>query len=322
MHPATLISSFLLLAAPALSSTTYGCWSDMSIKFHKDCMIAATGLILAQTGNDDKSWIPPNIISRSWGGCTAKVRGSGSGNVVPAIALVSSFEQLGSRCQNGFFYYDSGYINAELNGHAGWKRDTSSTELQLETTWNTTESIPHYESGKPDWLSPHLPEEGQNGPSKGHKLAKRATGTFIGSEANRAGTFRLYRSATVIVGSHPGALVLVVEMYNVILDLIDAALTNTGSSILRAGLDATSGSTVNVLALAVQLSGGFNSWQTMFNSLGDSGQLVRDLIYIAVNDWSGAGLTAGVYHVYNRFDDVVFSFILNGVAGSLGPFPN
>ncbi|KAF3308520.1 hypothetical protein TWF173_001162 [Orbilia oligospora] len=268
-------------------------------------MVAASGIVLQQTGTDDNAWVPPNIITQSWGSCTAKLRGSGSGNVVPAIALISSFEQLGSKCQNGYFYYDSGFINAELNGKSGWKRDAPVTEIELETTWNTTESIPHYESKEPEWLSSrrHGKEEEEE-PSIRSKLTKRANGRFITSLTGRA-----------------GADVLVVDMYNVVLDLVDGALTNTGKYLLRTGIDVTSGSTVNVLALAVQLGGKYSSWQQMFNSFGDGGDLARGLINSAVVNWDGEQLTAGVYHIYDRFNDVVFSLILNGVTGATGGFP-
>ncbi|KAK6522621.1 hypothetical protein TWF281_002058 [Arthrobotrys megalospora] len=111
-------------------------------------------------------------------------------------------------------------------------------------------------------------------------------------------------------------------MYNAILDLVDGALTNTGTYLLRTGIDAQSGSTVNVLALAVQLSGIYRNWQDMFNSFGDGGDLARALMHEAVNNWSGEELTAGVYHIYNRFGDVVFSLILNGITGSATNFPS
>ncbi|KAF3134233.1 hypothetical protein TWF594_008786 [Orbilia oligospora] len=295
---------------------------ERSQKFHKDCMVAASGIVLQQTGTDDNAWVPPNIITQSWGSCTAKLRGSGSGNVVPAIALVSSFEQLGSRCQNGYFYYDSGFVNAELNGKSGWKRDAPATEIELETTWNTTESISHYESKEPEWLSSrrHGKEEEEELSTRS-RLTKRANGRFITSLTGRAGTFQLYRGTQTITGPHPGADVLVVDMYNVVLDLVDGALTNTGKYLLRTGIDVTSGSTVNVLALAVQLGGKYSSWQQMFNSFGDGGDLARGLINSAVVNWDGEQLTAGVYHIYDRFNDVVFSLILNGITGTTGGFP-
>ncbi|KAF3917941.1 hypothetical protein ABW20_dc0109937 [Dactylellina cionopaga] len=321
MHFSIVFPSLLLLGTPSLASTTYGCWSEKSAKFHKDCMVAVSGLVMLQTGPDDNAWIPPNVISHSWGVCTAKIRGSGKGNVVAAINLLASFEQLGARCQNGYFYYDQGFINAELNGHAGWKRDTIEFEGGVKT-WNTTESIPHYESEQPEWFH----EEKEEQPverSTSNELAKRAPqGKFVTSLTNRAGTFALWRGTQVGSNLHPGSNVLVTEMYNVILDLVDGALTNTGTYILRSGLDTQSGSTVNVLALAIQLSGHYSSWQDMFNKFGDSGDLARSLIYSAVNNWSGEDLTAGVYHVYNRFNDVVFSLILNGVGGTVTGFPS
>lgn len=237
--------------------------------------------------------------------------------------MISSFEQLGSRCQSGYFYYDSGYINAELNGKSGWKRDAP-TEIELETTWNTTESIPHYESKEPEWLSSRYrggEEEEGTGPSNENRLTKRANGKYITSLTSRAGTFQLYRGTQTIIGPHPGADVLVVNMYNVVLDLVDGALTNTGNYLLRSGIDATSGSTVNVLALAVQLGGKYSNWRQMFNSFGDGGDLARSLINAAVVNWDGEQLTAGVYHIYDRFNDVVFSLILNGVTGNTAGFP-
>ncbi|KAK6334953.1 hypothetical protein TWF718_010394 [Orbilia javanica] len=321
MRPSTLLPSLLLLVAPALSSTTYGCWSDKSQKFHKDCMIAASGIILQQTGTDDNAWVPPYIISQSWGTCTAKIRGSGSGNVVPAIALISSFEQLGSRCQNGYFYYDSGYINAELNGKSGWKRDAPA-EVKREITWNTTESIPHYESKEPEWLASRrqgkVDEEEE--PSARNKLAKRASGTYIIALTGRAGTFTLYRGAQTIIGPHPGADVLVADMYNAVFDLVEGGLSNTGNFLLRTGIDVTSGSTVNVLALATQL-GKYSTWDQMFTSFGDRGDIVRRLINAAVVNWDSEQLTAGVYHVYDKFNDVVFSVVLNGITGTTTNLP-
>ncbi|KAK6528849.1 hypothetical protein TWF694_004083 [Orbilia ellipsospora] len=334
MHHTSLFPFLSLLAAPVLGSTTYGCWSEQSNKFHVDCMVAASAVVMRQTGNDDQAWIPPSALSYSWGACTANIYGKDNGYAVPALNLIASFEQLGSRCQNGFFYYDSGYIDAELQGRAGWwRRKTRRSNKpkiagshDAATTWNTTEEIPHYISPKPDKfpfnVKPVKNGEGQEDKGKNSRLAKRQNGVFVQQVSNGFTTWSIYRGAQVVAGRHPSAYNLVGEGLNALSALIDGAIGNNGNELLTQGVDTTSGSTVNVLAFAVQLGGKYSSWQNLFNSFGDGRTLPRTLLSAALNDWDAAGFTGGIYHVYDSNLDVVFSILINGVVGSVDGFPS
>lgn len=66
---------------------------------------------------------------------------------MPVKALLSSFDILVSRCQNGYYYYDDGWLNANIRGHANRKRDTtmaSDSAIDLSSSslvqWETPES--------------------------------------------------------------------------------------------------------------------------------------------------------------------------------------
>jgi len=99
-------------------------------------------------------------------------------------------------------------------------------------------------------------------------------------------------------------------------DLTNAALTNTGHNILHSGLAAPTGSTVCVLAVAVQLGGEYGSWQDLNNALGDSGSHMATFLVDAVQDHKNNEYTGSVYHCYKQAtEDVLFSVIVNMVSG-------
>lgn len=84
-------------------------------------------------------------------------------------------------------------------------------------------------------------------------------------------------------------------------DLANSALTNTGHNILHSELAAPTGSTVCVLAAAVQLGGQYGSWQDLNNGLRDSRS------HMAIQDHKDNGYTASVYHCYKQAtEDVRF----------------
>ncbi|EPS42682.1 hypothetical protein H072_3325 [Dactylellina haptotyla CBS 200.50] len=325
MHSTThLLSLLSLLAVPSLASTTYGCWSDQSVKFHKDCMIAVSALVLSQTGHDDNAWIPPYFINYAWGNCNARIRGSDNGNVVPAINLLASFEQLGSRCQNGFFYYDGGWIDAELNGHAGFKREAASPERvdEAKVTWNTTEWVPHYNSKKPNWFPFNEEKEDKDDHPRlnSTRLTKRDQ---IAQYSNSAGTWTLLRTASVVIGYPPQYYTLVGSMISETGYLIDDAISYTGNDVWVTGVDAPNGSTVNTIGLALQLSTEqFPNWAALFNNFGDRGYVAKQLLSSAATDYYASKFTGAIYHIQDRYGNVVFSVMINGVTGNVGGFPS
>jgi hypothetical protein len=111
----------MLLSTPVAASRTYSCFLDQSNKFYENCMVAATALVMGQTGPDNIAWVPAGQTTSNYGDCEAVLVGWQQGYAIQAIDLLASFDQLGSRCQHGYFMYNNGQtVTGSLSGHAGW----------------------------------------------------------------------------------------------------------------------------------------------------------------------------------------------------------
>lgn len=312
--------------------THYGCWSEKSSLFRKDCVVAFTSLVmLGHTVTDsDKVQLPRAIIESTYGSCKAQITSTNGGSVSTG-ALLSSFDQLAARCQNGYFFYDSGWVNANIQGHAGWKRDESNGNV---TIIDLPENVQLPTGAKYEWETPTSPVQGsievdsapESHVERGHvkSLSRRAkpVGQRLWSGSAGRNAYELYRGTVAKLAGMTYHNVIVQQVEDAAKDLIDRAVTNRGSAILRVGVDQQEGATARVLTLAMQLAGGFNSWQALFNSMGDGGDMVTDMIAVSCADVIGYHLTGAAYNLYNHRGDVVLSFILNGVGGTGSALPS
>ncbi|KAJ2975818.1 hypothetical protein NQ176_g5304 [Zarea fungicola] len=329
----SIILATLSSLQSANASTTYGCWSDRNNKFHENCLVAFTTLINRHMylNNADFVSVHNFISAEPYKDCTASFRSTG-GFSVSASALLSSFNTLVAQCQNGWFYYDSGWLNANIRGHAGWKRSDGSLNITDDP------DFPH--DGIRQWSSPDSPEQLPLPPTKetdlsdkiphdqGENLGKslyvrtEPVGLKLGTWSSVAGNaYILYRSTAVTLnGLSPTVYTLQQSFLPRIGDLIDDSLTTVGNAVARTGFALQNGSTVDVICATMQLGVHFDGWQAFFNYLGDSGQMIKDIFFEAFANYFSNTLTAAVYHIYDANSEVVLSIILNGVKGQVsGP---
>ncbi|KAF3147246.1 hypothetical protein TWF703_000086 [Orbilia oligospora] len=217
----TLSISLLLLVAPALAWTTYGCWDWTSNKVHKDCMIAATSLITERAGVDNMAWIPPYLVTNTWGACAAKIRGNRAR--VGSIYLLASFDQLGSGCQNGFLYHDNGWIDARKNG----------TQTRRYPIPNLSRLVGSLYA----WMGRSHP--GSSKEEQRTELQKRVPD-----------------GARVVICGPPGPSFLYDKAVSAIGRMLDNISSNPAASkaVVRRSVETISSSTVNALAIVTQLN--------------------------------------------------------------------
>ncbi|KAH7364662.1 hypothetical protein BKA65DRAFT_472977 [Rhexocercosporidium sp. MPI-PUGE-AT-0058] len=340
-----LIPAFASLVTTAQASTSYGCWSDRSATFHNDCNVAYTSLVMQWTGSDNNAWIPPYSISWRHQSCTATIKGTG--NVVWALNLIASFDQLGARCQNGYFYYDAGWLDANIQGHAGWKREISSAENETETAslpasiqeenkratshWVIQENVTYSTASAAD-IKMHLEEARSSLRRLSMRIARRdggdgvlaraMGGTYLGSISNNGKIFAMYRAATVVLnGLTPNSRDLAATLVEWMGDAFDGVITSTTAGLINTGADGIEGAHSVSASIAAQLSH-VSNWRDLFNYFGSGTDVVVEFMERATNDWANNGYTAAVYHVYDTHgEDVMISFMINGLAGVNNALP-
>lgn len=338
MRPIVLAGALLAAFQGVEATTTYGCWSDWNIKFHDDCMVALTSLItrFAVHGHESHASIPRGISSSYYKGCKASIRTT-YGNSVSIKALISSYDHVAGRCQNGWFKYDS-WLEGQIQGHGGWReaaaaagtnkpRGTEADDISnpdfshngaggaTRVTWHREESVEQIP----------LPDKASIPPSSNKRQHTRditlrgvkPVGPVLKKSTVHGRAYTL-RRATGFFGPDAFHTVYTIAMNFParIDDLINAALTHTGSSIIRTGLAQPNGSTVSAIAVAAQL-GNAKSWQSLFNRVGDSGQSAFNFMGDALQDFLTNRWTGAIYHIYDEHNDVIITFILNGVTGTL-----
>lgn len=315
----SLVSSLLFLADTALSGTTYHCNSEQNNKFHLDCIAAYTQMILSWTGSDLKTYVPSGGFSSKWGRCTSTLKGSNT--PVSVVNLISSFNQLGSRCQNGYFFYDDRWLTGTLAGIAGWKRDVidNTTALSFNNTGATT-TAEELENTPPPLnnTSTHIPPPV-------HRLNTRQSRTYISGHGTNIGVLHVFRVASYIAPQlYTPNYPMIDNLVTRIIDIVYLAGTTTHNRVLTAAVDGTTGSTVVVATLAMQLEGGFDSWQTFFNRIGmHNEEAARFMLLDSVVDWRGNGFDASVYQVVSSATgNVLVQFIINAVNGQASSLPS
>ncbi|KAF3157628.1 hypothetical protein TWF569_000193 [Orbilia oligospora] len=265
----TLSLSLLLLVAPALTWTTYGCWDWTSNKFHKDCMIAATSLITERAGVDNMAWIPPYLVTNTWGACTAKIRGNRTR--VGSIYLLASFDQL------------DGFHGRGIR----LRRRKNGTQTRRYPIPNLSRLVGSLYA----WMGRSHP--GSSKEEQRTELQKRVPD-----------------GARVVICGPPGPSFLYDKAVSAIGRMLDNISSNpaAGKAVVRGSVETISGSTVNALAIVTQLNAFENGWRDLYKNLGRG--MIEGVMLAAFSNILSADLNAGVYHVYNKYDTILFSTII------------
>lgn len=332
----TLASAAALLASvqPIHAQTHYGCWSEKSAVFRSDCLAAATGIVnnfLIIPGGTNVQ-VPSALATYTRGKCRVQMKAKGSRNV-PVSALLSSIDQLISRCQHGWFYYgNDGWLNLNVEGHAGWKRDVDANTITEMGT-----DFPH--GGPIQWTEPGSPEslplavatlESNDMTKRQHAkdLVARAppspNGQRVHGMNSRGSYYLLSRTAQFsIAGLSRVATTLTRQFETSARDLISDALTEADSGVQIASLatrnsDAT---TTQAIGLVIKLPHGYGNWQNLFNIWGDGGYAASELIIDALKNFANEGFTSAVYNIWNERRGELLVFTVNRVVGTTDPFP-
>ncbi|KAJ2977988.1 hypothetical protein NQ176_g4062 [Zarea fungicola] len=339
MHWKTVTYALLVSVMPTVhAAVKMGCWSERGNKFHHHCVTGYTSLLQSLSRADREDWIdvPNRKVTDSFESCAVDLTSDGR-SLKPRTLLVV-YNQLASRCQNGWFYFDNGWMGGGVHGHAGWKRDVeNSTAAGFFDIESTKDSVVQWEL--PDSIESFpLPEaspeesgvERSNDTQHDVELGTRALtfGQLIRTEHFRHRVIRIFRGTGVqLAGQHPISHQIQAASIFVIANMFDRGATGFYGGRLRDGIAQPDGSTVDALAMVAQLNNGvFASWLQLYNTVSGSVQEgVGDfglLMARGLDDMRNNGFLAGVYHLYDQFDNLIVSFIINGVTGTVAPFPS
>ncbi|KAF3174041.1 hypothetical protein EYR41_004271 [Orbilia oligospora] len=121
---------------------------------------------------------------------------------------------------------------------------------------------------------------------------------------------RVPDGARVVIGGPPGPSFLYDKAVSAIGRMLDNISSNpaAGKVVVRGGVETVSGSTVNTLAIVTQLNAFENGWRDLYKNLGRG--MIEGVMLAAFSNILSADLNAGVYHVYNKYDTVLFSTII------------
>ncbi|KAJ2978136.1 hypothetical protein NQ176_g3986 [Zarea fungicola] len=304
-------------------------------------MVALTALVTSRAYVDQVDYVnvPGKKITYVYGNCHAELFGKPHGFSVAAKDLLSSFGQLAARCQNGWFYYDSGWVGGAIGGRAGWKRDTEEDSMSYLLkdaifTWeeaDSPEQLPLPEDSVSDKDLNDTKGTVDSTVKRQHSshLIPRASpvGVLVSKRGVKNLMFYLYRGT----GYHdknqqPKCYEFPFAVYAAVGAVINSAKSNFGTGVLRNGIAQQQPSLAGVtaIALAAQLNTGvFSNWDKLATFLDGEfltsvvGVLMSQAVYnMAVEGWTGA-----VYHIYNPYNEVVVTFILNGVTGLVSALP-
>lgn len=327
----SLASVATLLAAlqPAIAATHYGCWSDQSAIFHDDCISAVVKIVtrFAITPNARQAMMPSSLETEVQGRCRVQIKAKSAMRVNIGDLLIS-FDQLISRCQNGYFYYDNGF-NANVQGHAGWKRNEANAVNQ--------DGIDFPHGGLSEWKTPEEPlflppladslEESHTSSKRQHvkELVARAapSGQRIINTRSRGIYYTLYRTVDKSIHGLTRVAPGLTQFFSSrARDMISDALAVTNNIERRTSLAYNQrNEQAHAIGVAIKISNGKRSWQQLFNGWGDSGDSAADLLDEALSDFYNNGYTSAVYTIWNERSEELVTYVLNRVVGLTTPFP-
>ncbi|KAK6523128.1 hypothetical protein TWF694_006023 [Orbilia ellipsospora] len=345
----SLISLFTSTST-ILASTTYGCWSDASSQFHADCMVAVDCLILEQYVEETGLiFFPPDYLYFGYGRCTVDVRITGYSvgmNVAPEN-IQDSFSQLFSRCQNGWFYYDWGWLNAEIRGHSGWKKRSIETPYgprpartseetlkslrakysQSKLTWNSTEDIPHYPAGKPfnETTETHAEVKNNSNSNYNATIEKRQNpvwGTEIYKFTVNGALYYIYVFKASGVAQPPTDGNFLFNVRNSIWDMMWDAYAVAQSGVRGTKQEALINGHTNAVAMVAQLGSFFvkNGWKDAILGVGglDNAYHIGTVMF---DDWKERQSEKVIYHLTNGVRECIWRFTVNGIIGTTSSLP-
>ncbi|KAK6537363.1 hypothetical protein TWF694_011555 [Orbilia ellipsospora] len=226
------------------------------------------------------------------------------------MSIFESFTALDDYCQNGWFYYDWGWLDAELNGHSGYiKRDANVTDESHSSllkkyemskkTWNTTESPPRRERKRPKTLPEGAQKESENFPPP-----------VPGRSQNELWVLRL-----VVLGVR---MMEAVEnaFQDMCIDLMYDAYNNYGRAVIGNGRKSTWGDgselTITLSFFASSVTNLW-TWHDFLSVFGNDGFQVAQMILTCVNNFNYYGATTGIYNINDQWGNIIIQIALNGL---------
>lgn len=332
MHWKTLAYALLASTIPTANAVVkMGCWNHRGNKFNHHCATAYTSMLQALSRADHQDWIdvPSRRVGTNFEACQADI--SSDGRTVAARTLLVVYNQLAARCQDGWFYFDNGWMGGGVHGKGGFKvnSNNSTSGFDIGSTENSVDQWELPDDIESFPLPEASPEASVNGSQPTDDLAARALtfGQLVRTEHFRNRVLRMYRGTGFsAAGQHPFQFSIVDASVFVIANMFNRAATGFYGGILRDGLARPDGSTTDVVAMVAQLNNGvYPNWISLYNTVsGGVNDGVNNfglMMSYALSDVKNHGFTSGVYHIYDQFDNLIVSMIINGITGTVAPFP-
>ncbi|KAK6521720.1 hypothetical protein TWF506_001924 [Arthrobotrys conoides] len=312
-RPASFLAFLPFLPLALSAGTTFQCNSQTSHMFHQDCAVAANQLILSLTRNDGQTHIPNDDIMHTVNKCQAIVRASGGEKTVQGSALLLSFAQVGSRCQDGTFTERDGTVSGGISGSASWKRGNNARSIK-----DRMGSIKRAMSGSF--------RNFQRDIDLGNTLQRRGNGEMMAArKGNNGQMYRLMMvSAHGVPGLAPSSPQVSSMFYQRSREFFQHHFTREDTSDLVFGNSyPIQGNThVSVVTLGIKLRGGQKSWKEFVEGQRDNGKVLKQLISDGIAMFTVNKYVATYFQVLNANDSPVFSFLIYGYDSVDSPLPS
>ncbi|KAF3904796.1 hypothetical protein ABW20_dc0103835 [Dactylellina cionopaga] len=298
---------------------------------------------MQQIGDNGQVTLPPDTLYFGYGSCVADLRGSGSGVSVAAGSLFASFNQLVARCQHGWFFYDSGWINAELSGHSGWKKRSldipygprpappreetldklRERQRQSKFTWNTTEVIPHHSDVVR--LGEHSLDD-KNITESNSTLSKRqdwrGVEIFRFDNGDPNNFFVIWRFLATGVAQPPSDPNFLADTRVGIWDMMSLAYAVADHTIRGSAGEALIDGHTNSIAMTAALGLSFraNGWRSAMLGIGGltNAYFVGTVMF---DDWKLQASQTILYQLTDRYGNLIWRFTINSVIGTTSALP-
>ncbi|KAK6362189.1 hypothetical protein TWF730_005885 [Orbilia blumenaviensis] len=311
-RPASVLAFLPLLSLALSAGTTFQCNSQTSHMFHQDCAVAANQLILSLTRNDGQTHIPNDDIMHTIGGCQATVQASGGEKSVQGSALLLSFAQVGSRCQDGTFTESGGTISGGIKGSASWKRGNNARSVKERTL----KSIKRALSSSSRSFKRDMHRD----------LQTRGNGEMMGArKGNNGEMYRLMMvSAHGVPGLAPSSPQVNSMFFQRSREFFQHHFTREDTSDLVFGNSyPIQGNThVSVVTLGIKLRGGQTSWKAFVEGQKDGGKVLKQLVTDGITMFTTNKYVAAYFQVINGSNAPVFSFMVYGYDSVDSPLPS
>ncbi|KAK6350576.1 hypothetical protein TWF718_003765 [Orbilia javanica] len=314
LRPTSLLTFLTLLPLALSAGTTFQCNSQTSHMFHQDCAVAANQLILSLTRDDGQTHIPNDDIMHTVGNCQAIVRASGGEKIVQGSALLLSFAQVGSRCQDGTFTESGGTVSGGIKGSASWKRG------------NGARSIKERAMGPIKRVLSSSFRKTRRDMDVGNNLQRRGQGEMMGArKGNNGEMYRLMMiSAHGARGLSPSSPQVSSMFFQRSREFFQHHFTREDTSDLVFGNSyPIQGNThVSVMTLGIKLRGGQSSWRELVEGQKDGGKVLKFLVTDGIEMFTTNEFVAAYFQVLDSKSKPVFSFMVYGYDSVDSPLPS